>query len=88
MVVLHGLGYEQLEKSEIRVFWPISLWGFFHPWANCAARARASTQFAQKAKFWKQPHISRNKNAPNENDPSFERFLNDKSNKIKKIISF
>jgi len=58
MVILHGLGYGLSEKTQISGFHQLSVWGFFHPRANCA-------QCAQKVKKWKKPHILRTKSATN-----------------------
>jgi len=36
LVILHGFRYRELEKSKNLGFWQLFIWGFFHPWANCA----------------------------------------------------
>ena len=39
LVILHSFGYGKLEKGEKLRFWQLSIWGFFHPWANCAMQS-------------------------------------------------
>ena len=35
MLILHSFGYGLSEKTQIGGFQQFSVWGFFHPWANC-----------------------------------------------------
>ena len=80
MLILHSFGYGLSEKTQIGGFQQFSVWGFFHPWANCA-------QYAQKVKKWKKPHISRSKVVMNDHDPSLESIWGNYLEKIEKILS-
>ena len=81
LVISHGFGYGDLQKSENLGFWPVSKLGFFHPWAN-------SAQCAQKGKFWKKPPISRTTNGLKSYDPSLESIFDNKLDQVKKFEIF